>query len=75
MREVRDSMGTIALGKRISTLRKENGLTMKDLAEAAGVSVQAVYMWESGQNSVTLLNAVKVAEKLGTTLDYLAGRG
>ncbi len=36
-------------GKMIQALRKEQGLTQKELAQAVGVSDKAISKWENGQ--------------------------
>lgn len=61
----------IVLGKRISELRKEKGLTQDELSEKLGVSPQAVSKWENGLSypDITLLPAI--AELFGVTVDEL----
>ena len=39
---------TIMIGKRISEFRKRKNLTQTELADAMGVSFQAVSNWERG---------------------------
>lgn len=39
-----------AMGKRISTLRRQRGLTQRELAEAVGVTVRSVQSWEQGHS-------------------------
>ena len=58
---------------RIARLRKEKGLSQKDLAEQLGVSIDSVRRWEQGKRSpdVEMLN--KIAEKLDTTVSYISG--
>lgn len=41
-------MDQIKTGKLIQTLRKEQGLTQKELAQAVGVSDKAISKWENG---------------------------
>ena len=53
-------------------IRKEKGITQEQLAEAAGVSAQAVSKWEiSSFPDAALLP--KIAEKLGGSIDELYG--
>lgn len=50
----------------IKELREEKGLTQEQLAKGAGVSQQAVQLWESGRSSPTGARLLKVADILGT---------
>lgn len=54
-------------------IRKEKGITQEQLAEAVGVSAQAVSKWElsSFPDAALLPN---IADKLGVTIDELFGR-
>ena len=47
----------LVIGKVISSLRKEKGITQEELAKAVGVSTSAVSKWESGISypDITLL--------------------
>ncbi|MBQ8953391.1 MAG: helix-turn-helix transcriptional regulator [Clostridia bacterium] len=62
------------MGAIIRDQRKMKNLTQQDLAQAAGVSVQAVSKWEVGQSlpDVTLLP--DIADCLGLSLEALFGR-
>jgi transcriptional regulator with XRE-family HTH domain len=65
-----------SIGQRIAERRKAIGLTQEMLAEAMGVSGQAVSKWENDIScpDITLLPAL--AKKLGMTLDeLLVGEG
>ena len=50
-----------ALGKRITQLRKEQGMTQAELARALGVSQQSVFAYELGDRRVSLLTLNKLA--------------
>ena len=53
-------------------LRKLNQMTQEDIAEAVGVSRQAVAKWESGETIPDLEKCKLLAELFGVSLDDLA---
>ena len=59
------------LGERISALRREKGLKQDELAEALGVSPQAVSKWENDVSCPDIMILTVLAEKLGVTVDEL----
>ena len=61
------------LGARVKELRRRRGLTLKDLAERAGVSRAMISKVERGEKNPTLVVAAKVAEGLGVTISELLG--
>ncbi|MBO4494342.1 MAG: helix-turn-helix transcriptional regulator [Clostridiales bacterium] len=56
---------------RIQYLRKTKGLSQEQLADAIGVSRQAVSKWESEQASPDLEKVVIMSEFFGVTTDYI----
>ena len=46
-------------------LRKESGLSQKDVSKDTGVSLITVYTWEAKQRQPTLSNFNKVLNKMG----------
>ena len=56
----------------IVRLRKLNQMTQEDIAEALGVSRQAVAKWESGETIPDLEKCKLLAELFGVSLDDLA---
>ena len=52
------------LGKRISEIRKSNGLTQEDLAEKAGYSVEFISLVERGLNAPSVAGLAKIAKAL-----------
>lgn len=62
----------MAVGERISALRKERKLSQGQLAELLGVSRQAVSKWENDQSSPDTLNLIRLSEVLDTEVEYLA---
>ena len=51
--------------------RSEAGLTLKEAADAIGVTAQAVSLWENGKSNPTADNIVKMSEVYGCTTDEL----
>ena len=51
-------MTTIKINEQIAFLRKQKGLTQEELANALGVTNQAVSKWESAQCCPTLQNSL-----------------
>lgn len=64
----------ITLGKKIQKLRKQKGLTQEELAEI--VKISRVYMGyiEQGRESPSLKTLMKLAKKLGVSVEDLFHR-
>jgi len=62
------------LKERLRQLRKENGLTQKELAEKIGVLNYRIYDWENGRSEPSLDDLVLLAQALDVSTDYLLGR-
>lgn len=56
---------------KIEELRLERGLTKVQLAKELGVNKRTILRWENDMMSMSLKNAVKVAELFGISLDEL----
>ncbi len=63
------------LGTKISNLRREAGLTQEELAEALGITAQAVSKWENDVTCPDISLLPALAKKLGVTTDYLLSDG
>ncbi|CRZ33503.1 DNA-binding XRE family transcriptional regulator [Herbinix hemicellulosilytica] len=59
------------IGKRISYLRREKGITQEEIAEKLGVTPQAVSKWENDISYPDILLLPKLAEILEVTVDEL----
>lgn len=69
------TVDTVNTGKRINDLRKNAGLSVKDIQNVLGLSsTQAIYKWLSGQNLPTVDNLVILASILNVRLDDLIVR-
>jgi len=62
------------MGEIIRNMRKQKGYTQDALAQAAGVSVQAVSKWETGQSMPDVALLPSIADFLEVAIDALFGR-
>ena len=62
---------SITVGRRISMLRKEKGITQEGLAEKLGVSPQAVSKWENDVSYPDIQLLPKLSEMFEVTVDDL----
>ncbi|MBQ1390827.1 MAG: helix-turn-helix transcriptional regulator [Firmicutes bacterium] len=63
----------LALAENIRAFRKQRKLTQEKLAEVLGVTVGAVYKWESGLSQPELNLIVEMADFFDTSVDVLLG--
>lgn len=68
-------MNLTAIGAHIALLRRNRGLTQKELAARLGVSTQAVSKWENAENLPDAGILLPLAETLHTTADALLSAG
>lgn len=61
-------MNTYDVGKFISEMRKEKGLTQKELAEKLNVTDKAVSKWETGRSAPDIALLAPLSEALGVTV-------
>ena len=66
-------MNTIKINEQIAFLRKQKGLTQEDLANALGVTNQAVSKWESAQCCPDILLLPDLAKIFDVSVDELLG--
>lgn len=59
---------------RIRELRKAQKMTMRELGQLVGVSESTISLYETGRHEPDLVTLSKIADTLGTTVDYLVGR-
>ena len=62
----------MSIGERISQLRQENNISQLQLAEALGLSRQAISKWENDQTAPDTINLIRLADVLNTEVEYLA---
>ena len=63
----------LTLSRNIRTLRKDKKMTQEQLAEVLGVTVGAVYKWESGLSVPELTLIVQMADYFDVSVDVLLG--
>ncbi len=68
-------MDLTAIGAYISLLRRQRGLSQRELAARLGVSCQAVSKWENAENLPDAAILLPLAEALHTTADALLSAG
>lgn len=57
----------------LKKFRIANRYKLKDIAEVAGVSIQAVHQWENGDTKPPIDKLLKIARFYGVTVDELIG--
>ena len=57
-------------GERIKKLRKNKGVTQKELAERLGISEQAVSKWEKNLSNPSTKNLLEIAKIFGVSITY-----
>lgn len=62
------------IGNNIMILRKEHGLTQEQLANALGISYQAVSKWETGNACPDISTLPLLADQFSVSVDQLIGR-
>lgn len=60
---------------RIKSLRKHLGMSQKDFGASLGVSLSAVYKWESGENELSDAVAILICQKYGVSESWLKNGG
>jgi transcriptional regulator with XRE-family HTH domain len=60
------------MGRRIADRREELGLTQKELADRADLSVTFLSEVENGKRNISSVKLLRVADALDTTMDFIA---
>ena len=67
-------MEAVSVGKRIAKLRKQEGLTQKQLADKLGVSNKAISKWETGEGFPDITMIPKLSAIFNVSSDYLLSK-
>ena len=62
----------MSIGERIIQLRKEQGISQGQLADALDVTRQAVSKWENDLSAPDTIKLIQLADLLDTDVEYLA---
>ena len=68
-------MLTGAIGDRIKELRKESGMTQKELANAMGVTASMIGQYETGIRTPKYETLERIARSLSVSTEALMGKG
>ena len=61
-------------GSRLREARLNKGLMQKHIADEVGVSINSISLYERGSVEPSFFTAICLADALGVSLDWLAGR-
>lgn len=64
---------TVEVGRKIAEYRKHKNMTQMELADALGISYQAVSNWERGNSMPDISKLSELVSVLGCTIDELLG--
>ena len=65
------SVNTVEFGKRISLIRKEKGISVKEMSDFFGMYPQTIYKWERGTAFPDVDNLLALSSYLEVNIDYL----
>jgi len=60
--------------KNLKLLRKEKGLTQRNMADIMGVIERQYVRYESGENGLSVDKLIFLADFFDVSIDYLVGR-
>ncbi len=60
--------------QRLKEVRKEKGMTRKELADKLFVSVRLISYWELGKRECNFDTLIKIADIFNESVDFLLGR-
>ena len=61
-------------GNKICELRKEKGLSQRQLAKKLGTSQANLSRWEQGLNEPSIIECWKIADFFDVSIDFVCGR-
>ena len=61
------------IAERIRSLRKSKNITQEEIADIFDIARSRVSYWENAVRDISVEDAIKLVEALGTSLNYLSG--
>lgn len=58
----------------LKQLRKDKGVSQKEIAKALNVSDDSIYNWEKGRSEPSINELINLADYFNVTVDFLIGR-
>lgn len=58
------------IGQRLRSVREGAGVTQKRLASTLGVSIQQIYKYEDGRNSIGIYNLMNISQIFNIPISY-----
>lgn len=71
MTEEQKQENRLRIGGQVAAIRNKKGLSIRELAEACGVSFANVYKIENGKYNVSIDILGKICESLGCRIDLI----
>lgn len=70
-RKEKSEVHKMSFGENLKNIRKQRSITQEELAEALGVSRQAISKWESGNGYPETEKLIIISKTLNISIDYL----
>lgn len=68
------SLERSAMELKLKELREQKQITQNQIAKKIGITIRRYGAWERGERNFNFIDAIKIADALGCSLDELAGR-
>lgn len=69
-----DELDNNIVGQRIVEIRKNNNLTLRDIAKVLNTSSSTISEYETGKNLIQLSFAIQICSLYNVSLDWLCGK-
>lgn len=69
-----NNLNKISIGNNIKIVRKNNNLTLRDLASVLNTSSSTISAYESGKTLILTAFAIQICKKYNVSMDWLCNR-